>query len=412
MTEDVPKTDHLTHVDRSILYSLLTFLWLAAESFCIFMLANRFGFRGGEMDDSIDFDDNEEEEGGGDEEGRRYPPGRDSLAGGSAQKWDMLLGALGVCVYLASVFSFLVPSLLAQHRAVHELDDENEDDVIVHGENDVEVRGLIGSRQSSNIDRRRSTSKGINGVIRKRLDEWTARQASKRIKEKRTARLEEMAERAELQNTDGGGDDYDDIDIEDEEDEDQDSENEKEPVITQAGDLARNNIQMQPRLRPISKGSRTKSDLRTLLTANDQNKRQVEAMRHKLKTVNTTTRMQLPGNIQRELVESDTTPEVTLQEKLRSDDNDNRQQETNEEKTSIPRLSERLSSSSTLMLSVSRLKNAPKKRSVMRGSIHVSNDDDDDADEYHDDEDYGGDGGARNTNLRAARRRSRKKFEL
>ena len=105
-------------------------------------------------------------------------------------------------------------------------------------------------------------------------------------------------------------------------------------------------------------------------------------------------------------------PEVTLQEKLRSDDNDNRQQETNEEKTSIPRLSERLSSSSTLMLSVSRLKNAPKKRSVMRGSIHVSNDDDDDADEYHDDEDYGGDGGARNTNLRAARRRSRKKFEL
>ena len=97
--------------------------------------------------------------------------------------------------------------------AVHD-DDENEDDVIVHGENDVEVRGLIGSRQSSNIDRRRSTSKGINGVIRKRLDEWTARQASKRIKEKRTARLEEMAERAELQNTDGGGDDYDDIDIE------------------------------------------------------------------------------------------------------------------------------------------------------------------------------------------------------
>ncbi len=70
MTEDVPKTDHLTHVDRAILYSLVCFLWLAAESFAISVLANRFGFHGT----------------GGD----------NTLEGGSAQRWDMTLGAFGV----------------------------------------------------------------------------------------------------------------------------------------------------------------------------------------------------------------------------------------------------------------------------------------------------------------------------
>ncbi len=381
---------------------------------------------------------------------------------------------------------------MAQHRTAHELDAENEDDVILHDETDVEVRGLIGSGHGSKGGKGVGSGGGggggggggMTGLLRRRLDDWTAKQASRRVRERHQSRLEELARESfsataadaeddedEDEDEDEGVEqgreewsDYDDhndhqhrggsSDDDDDDDDDGDDDDELEaarPTMTQAGSMALRNIQLTsgrgsggsggrkgggkggrgngargggrgrgdsssgnnwrrvdggsgdssgtviPSVRPAS--SRATSDLKVLLTSRDVDAKRGAEMRQKLRDANNYANLAhlapLPGmdgnhgNYGKEGGEEDDEVNGARDDDGAGDEAANAKHDrggggNDDDEAGIPRLS----SSATLMHTVAKLKNGPKKRNVLRGSIRIE------------------------AGRRASRQQSREKFQL